>query len=283
LSEETSSSIPEKSPFSEQSFVQEWRKSESRGYTHLIPITANRLRTGKTYAALRIGELLDPNFTIENVGFETSWYIEMAEKQERGAILVLDEPNRAVGNRSWFTEENRGFAEYLQTNAYRGIHGLFPLPHMHLMDNAVMGVCTSHIVMDRPGHGSVYIYERDQLNRSYSTFTPRWGELWLSKPSVKLYHAYEKKRHEYTSARNKQFLKRLEQSLLIAQAMGKKDILTIVLSDPEKFMDGEGIKRKLSPKKIMGEFSVSSHRAYDVKVLAEAELIRRKLPAITPK
>lgn len=272
-----SSSISVKNPLSEQAFVREWKQSENDGYTHLIPVTANRLRTGKTYAALRIGELLDPNFTIDNVGFETVWYIEKAESMERGGILVLDEPNRAVGNRAWFSEENRGFAEYLQTNAYRGIHGLFPLPHMHLMDNAVMGVCTSQIVMDRPGHGVVYLYERDQLNRSYNTYTPRWGELWLSKPSVKLFHAYEAKRHEYTSNRNKQFVKRLHENGEIAEQMGKKDILGLVLADIDKFMDGEGEKRRVSVKRIMGEFSVSSHKAYDVKVLAEAERIRRKI------
>src|SRR5256885_15164804 len=95
-----SSNISVKSPLSEQAFVREWKQSENDGYTHLIPVTANRLRTGKTYAALRIGELLDPNFTIDNVGFETVWYIEKAESMERGAMIFLDAPHPAVGNRA---------------------------------------------------------------------------------------------------------------------------------------------------------------------------------------
>src|SRR6267143_417606 len=201
-----SSNKPDGSAISEQAFVREWYESEKKGYTHLILVTANRLRMGKTYAAIRIGELLDPAFTIDNIGFETSWFVREADKAERGTILVLDEPNRAAGNRSWYTEENRGFAEYLQTNAYRGIHGLFPLPHQHLMDNAVTGVCTAQIVMDGPGHAFVYTFERDQLNRSYSTYTPNWGELILKRPDAKLCHAYETKRDDYTKARNHDFL-----------------------------------------------------------------------------
>ncbi len=50
------------SVISDQPFFQEWRESEKRGLTHLVLVTANRLRLGKTYAAMRIGEVLDPNF-----------------------------------------------------------------------------------------------------------------------------------------------------------------------------------------------------------------------------
>ena len=231
---------------------------------------------GKTYAAIRIGELLDPEFTIDNIGFETSWYIQQADKSKRGSILVLDEPNRAAGNRSWFSEENRGFAEFLQTNAYRGIHGLFPLPHAHLIDNAVSGVCTAQIVMDEPGKGAIYTFERDQLNRSYKTFTPNWGQIRFSRPDAKLCHAYEKKRDEYTRQRNQVFLKRLEANAEIAQSMAKRDIVQEVLADINKFME----KGKIAPQLIMGQFGVSSHKAYDVKVLVQAEMIRKRITPI---
>src|SRR2546427_22714 len=224
-----SSSTLVESPISEEAFFREWRESEKKGFTHLILVTANRLRLGKTYAAMRIGEVLDPNFTIDNVGFDTVWYVEQADKSERGAILVLDEPNRAAGNRSWYTEENRGFAEYLQTNAYRGIHGLFPLPHQHLMDNAVTGVCTAQLVMDGPGHGVVYTFDRDQLNRSYDTYTPNWGELVLQRPDTKLYHQYEKKRDEYTRGRNQLFLKRLEEAEMLERQPTSRDITSQIL------------------------------------------------------
>jgi len=264
------------SVISDQPFFQEWRASEKRGLTHLILVTANRLRLGKTYAAMRIGEALDPDFDIDHVGFDTPWYVKQADKSKRGCILVLDEPNRAAGNRNWYSEENRGFAEYLQTNAYRGIHGLFPLPHQHLMDNAVTGVCTSQIVMMSPGRGQVYLFERDQLNRSYSTYTPRWGDLVLKSPSAILAHAYEKKRDDYTRERNRLFLKKLQENMEVAQAMTKRDVLQQVLVDMDKFMDGS----KVSVKKIMGEFGVSSHKAYDVKVLVEAERIRRKITSL---
>jgi len=254
---------------SEEPFFIEWRKSEKKGYTHLILVTANRLRMGKTYAAMRIGEVLDPNFSIDNIGFDTAWYVEQADKSERGAILVLDEPNRAAGNRSWYTEENRGFAEYLQTNAYRGIHGLFPLPHQHLMDNAVTGVCTAQLVMSDAGHGTVYTFDRDQLNRSYSTYTPRWGDLNLKPPSAKLAHAYEKKRDEYTKARNELFLRRLKESMVQVTQPAKKDIVKTILADYESFPKNN--QKQLDVNEIEDRFQVGERKAYKIRDAVERE------------
>src|SRR3989454_4640976 len=265
-----SSSVPDESAISkEEAFVREWRESEEKGFTHLILVTANRLRMGKTYSAIRIGELLDPHFTIDNVGFDTSWYLQQADKSERGAVLVLDEPNRAAGNRSWYTEENRGFAEYLQTNAYRGIHGLFPLPHQHLMDNAVTGVCTAQIVMDNPGHAFVYTFERDQLNRSYSTYTPNWGELVLKRPDAKLCHAYERKRDEYTRGRNALFLKRLQEAEEMEAQPSSKDISSQVLASYEKYVKNG----KLDISRIRLDFHVGKDKAYHIR--DEVEYKRR--------
>ena len=231
---------------------------------------------GKTYAAIRIGELLDPDFTIDNIGFETLWYLQQADKSKRGAILVLDEPNRAAGNRSWYTEENRGFSEYLQTNAYRGIHGLFSLPHAHLIDNSIAGVCTAQIVMDEPGHGALYTYERDQLNRSYQTYTPHWGQLYLKRPDAKLCHAYEKKRDEYTRGRNLVFMKRLADQEELAVQPPKRDIVKDVLDNYESFTKNG----RLSPGLIMGAFPIGHNKAYEVKVKVEAERLRRTMKAI---
>lgn len=263
---------------SEQPFIQEWRNAEQKGYTHLVLVTANRLRMGKTYAAIRIGELLDPHFTIDNIGFDTAWYIEQADKSERGAILVLDEPNRAAGNRSWYTEENRGFAEYLQTNAYRGIHGLFPLPHQHLMDNSVTGVCTAQIVMSEPGHGFVYTFERDQLNRAYNTYTPGWGDVHFSKPDAKLYHAYEKKRDDYTRQRNALFLKKLHEQEELAVQPARKDIVAEVLENYDKFTKNG----KLSPALIMQAYPIGHNKASEVKIKVEGERIRKRITPLPP-
>src|SRR2546427_629618 len=264
-----SSSTLVESPISEEAFFREWRESEKKGFTHLILVTANRLRLGKTYAAMRIGQVLDPNFTIDNVGFDTAWYVEQAEKSQRGAILVLDEPNRAAGNRSWYTEEYRGFAEYLQTNAYRGIHGLFPLPHQHLMDNAITGVCTAQIVMTDPGRGTVYTYDRDQLNRSYSTYTPRWGDLFLKPPNAKLAHAYEKKRDEYTRVRNELFLRRLKENIIQVTAPAKKDIVKIILAEYDSFPKNN--RNQLDHREIEERFQVGERKAYKIRDSVERE------------
>src|ERR1700747_1802285 len=257
-------SVLEESPsISDNRFIREWYEAQEDGFCHYGLIVANRLRMGKTYAALRLGELLDPSFTVdENVGFETTWYMKKAMASPRGTILVLDEPNRAIGNRSWYTEQNQRFANYLQTNAYKQVHALLPLPHEHLADNAVTSVCTFLIEMMSQGIGMCYVYVRDNKNRNYKTRTYTWGPpLHFKKPSAKIVHQYEKKRDDYTTAKNLEMIKRDEQDMEQLNQPTAKDIVTQVYERYNDYLkDG-----KIDIEKLRMDYGIGKDKAYHVR------------------
>ena len=140
------------------------------------------------------------------------------------------------------------------------------------MDNAITGVCTSQIVMTRPGHGIVYLYERDQLNRAYSTYTPRWGDLLLKPPDTKLCHAYEKKRDEYTRGRNELFLRKLKENMELALQPTAKDAVSQILENPDPFTKNG----KLNVTEIRLKFGVGKDKAYHIR--DEVEYKRRISP-----
>ncbi len=124
--------------------------------------------------------------------------------------------------------------------------------------------------MTGPGQGQVYLFERDQLNRSYTTYTPRWGDLLLKPPNAKLAHAYETKRDAYTRAKNHEFIRKLKENAALSLQPGRADLVKQVLADPERFTDNG----KLSANRIMDIFDVSHNKAYEVRNKARA---RQKL------
>ena len=228
---------------------------------------------GKTSCAMRIAEVIERElhsreWPTENLGFETGWYIKRKREVAEWTPIVLDEPNRAAGNRSWFSEENIDFAEDLQTTAYQHRHGLFPLPHQHLMDNALVGVCTAQIVVVRKGVGEVFAYDRDQLNRSYKTRTYRVGTLYFKKPSAHLWHEYMKKRSEYTSEREKLILSRSDKRKVEVEvaslAPTSETILETVLSNPQPYI---GVTGRISYTKIQARHKGLGHSK--AQVIAE--------------
>lgn len=258
----SSSSSPRVEPLtsSENWLLREWGENNKEGLTNYILITANRLQKGKTSLAMRLGEAVeevlgipfpmdwDPakptDFSKSNLGFDPLWYMERMDNVPEFSILVGDEWNRAVGQRKWFTQGNQDFAEILQTTAYQHIHGLFPLPHQSLTDNAIVGVCTTHIIVESKGYASVYSYDRDQLNRAFKQRTPHLGDLSFKKPSPHRWHIYQKMREAYTGAR-KQVLKdrirkAIEEQAVAEAAPEREELLETVLAKPELYKSKSG-------------------------------------------
>jgi hypothetical protein len=258
----SSSSSPHVEPLtsSENWLLNEWKENNEEGLTNYVLITANRLQKGKTSLGIRIGETVeeylgipfpmdwDPakptDFSKSNLGFDPLWYMERMDNVPEFSILVGDEWNRAMGQRKWFTQGNQDFAEVLQTTAYQHIHGLFPLPHQALTDNAIVGICTTHIIVESKGYASVYSYDRDQLNRAFKQRTPHLGDLTFKKPSAKRWHTYQKMREAYTGAR-KQLLKdrirkAIEEAAVAEAAPDREELLETILKSPDAYKSKSG-------------------------------------------
>src|SRR2546425_9779256 len=156
---DSSSSPVEKPTYSENWFLREWAENEDSGYVNYILVTSDRLRKGKTATAFRIYELVETvlhnrQATIDDCVLTPLEDLERMDKVAEWTPLIGDEWNRGAGHRRWWTQENQDYAEVLQTTAYMHIHRLFPMPHESLLDNAIVGVCTAQIVVQRPGVAS---------------------------------------------------------------------------------------------------------------------------------
>lgn len=230
-------------------------------------ITGHRLRVGKTATGLRIYEIVEREIhgrepTVDDCVLTPLEYYERMPVVKEFTPLVGDEWNRVAGQRRWFTEENQEFAEMLQTTAYMHVHALFPLPHESLIDNAIVGICTSQIIVEGPGRAAVYSIKRNQLDRSWKVKTPFVGRLNLKMPSAPLWHAYEKKRDLFTRARLKQLSdkqrEREARALEIESAPKKEDLLETIRNNPDPYI---GSAQRISWMKIVAKHKIPMTRA----------------------
>lgn len=252
-------------------FLKEWFEGEKKGYIHYILITASRLRKGKTALAVFLLEMfarlhgyLGPVEDLSKyIVFDIGSYISLWKESPEWSVIVLDEPNRAAGHRKWHTEENQDFAEFLQTTAYQHKHALLPLPSSMLVDNAVEDVVTANLIVKEPGFASVYVYDRDLLNRTHKTFHYFGGSIRYPMPSPKLWHAYEKKRHEYTMKRVEMILNRVQARQKRAEdedtVLPTDDLLDVIVANVNEY---RGTTGKISPVKIASKLKgVSWYKA----------------------
>lgn len=74
--------------------------------------------TGKSWAALKLCEEVDPDFCIENIVFNTEDLAARARLSPKGACLVLDEGIRGGMSREFMTSRNRGLLTFGATGRY---------------------------------------------------------------------------------------------------------------------------------------------------------------------
>lgn len=75
--------------------------------------------TGKSWAALKIGEAVDPTFSIKKVCFKPSEFLAALEEVERsgksGQVIVLDESELAAPSSKWQSVSNQSIAQSMMT------------------------------------------------------------------------------------------------------------------------------------------------------------------------
>lgn len=94
--------------------------------------------SGKSYSALRIGELVDPNFSVDNVCFKASEFLDLVNGKTRplkaGAFIIADEFGIAMSHIDWQNLSHKLVNFVLQSFRYRRLNLCFTAPHFLFMD-----------------------------------------------------------------------------------------------------------------------------------------------------
>jgi len=174
---------------------------------------------GKSYASLRIGEALDPDFGIENVAFNIVEFIEKVidDSFGKGSVIVLEEGSVEASSYEWHSESNRVFAKILDTWRHQNRMGIINLPNFQALEKGARRRTKGIVKMQHASpyrdysQAKFYDAKYGNIEDRFTTPFPVIGgkvrkHIRFTMPSKELRDAYEQKKEEYTANLNQDAL-----------------------------------------------------------------------------
>jgi len=131
---------------------------------------------GKTYLAIRLGEMLDKNFDITRQMCFTRIHILKILSDEiplkSGQALLMDEGHLSAGARSWGKQDQQDLVNLLATARSKGFLIVIIALHKNMLDLIIRKYMGSYMIgLEKPGLGT-----------PYRLFIPRFeSEVWKNK------------------------------------------------------------------------------------------------------
>jgi hypothetical protein len=196
---------------------------------------------GKSYAALRLAEVLDPNFHVGRVTYSVEEFLELAASDlPPGSILVLEEAGVAAGNRNWYTVANQVLDALTQIWRHRNHGAIMTAPDFDLIDIHVQRRFHHLGVMigkdESAGISKArwkYIQTNNENGKMYKKYHRLIGDdgvlrrhKWMKfrLPSPELVEAYESTKSDYTDDQIQNLLKRVREENQEAEAENRSPV-----------------------------------------------------------
>lgn len=200
--------------------IREQVHSKNRNFTAAC---VGKVGTGKSYSVMHLAEILDPNFSVDNVVFRITDLLDLvnSDKLQAGSVVVFDEAGIDASNRqSYMNKLNKALSFLLQTWRFRRIILFVTIPDISMIDagtrkmfDAVFEtmaiikrerVCVLKIKFIQVNAQSGKAYFKRPRNNSGIVKTK------LKKPNIKLVNRYEKKKAIFLDALYREIKQTLE-------------------------------------------------------------------------
>lgn len=178
---------------------------------NFLAIIAGDTGSGKSFSALKIGELIDKSFTIDNVAFTPSELIALIKSVKPKSVIVMDEAGVSYGARDFMRRENKALGGLFQMFRFKLIALIWTLPDVAMLDVNARRLMHTYIEtlgvdyrrnlsevkwfsvkIDRWTGDVKHIYPRIATKHGYSVVKV----VRFPKPSDALINAYEKKKQK---------------------------------------------------------------------------------------
>jgi len=256
--------------------AEEARKAKATGKIPIVEIIQARTKDnmdsrtiiegeggiGKSYAALRLAELLDPRFTQDpdgaiqqQVQFSASEYLEAVNSLSPGSVLIYDEPGQSFHHREFMSEVNIILSKVMIGYRFKLFISFLCIPGLGLIDKD--GKMLVKFLINVVSHGQCEVFK--QLPQKFGG-DPWWVTItykqFLGLPGVRLRHAYEAKKKNVENALYSSYHKVLKARE--TPRLTNIDIAEIILKNPEKYKD-----TGIAP--LMSQFDIGRERARAIR------------------
>lgn len=89
--------------------------------------------SGKSYTALRIGEMVDPNFSADSIVFSVKEFIDTFDSRAPGSLVVFDEGQEWSSRRS-MSRKNVELTDIMAMLRFTRVNVLFTVPNIRMVD-----------------------------------------------------------------------------------------------------------------------------------------------------
>jgi hypothetical protein len=126
---------------------------------------------GKSYMAIQTARVLEgltesgkDRFSVDQVVFTFSEFMDLVLKLKSGKIIVFDEPSYAIGKREWYRDLNQALTKTIESFRFK-VHPLFiPVVNKSLLDKTVRDhLIQFQVNVYARGKGTVYRLKASQF------------------------------------------------------------------------------------------------------------------------
>lgn len=245
--------------------------------------------SGKSYSCLKLGETLDPEFSIVNICFTPKEFMDLVngktKKLKRGSVIVWDEMQVSMGHLDYQSIQAKSINYILQTFRHRNFILLISTPHLSFINasarkllHSIMEtvsidkdkklVCLKPLLIQcNQRTGDLYF---KYLRVATSQGAAPLKRLRVGLPSKELLVAYEAKKDAFTQKLNEDITSELEE----AECKSTKELTEIQREIVEDLCNGLVIKDISSKRGIVPD-AVRLHirliKKKGIKLLPEKE------------
>jgi ABC-type dipeptide/oligopeptide/nickel transport system ATPase component len=239
---------------------------------NVLGLICGQTGSGKSYAALKIAEAIDPNFNLNNVAFTPIEFMELVnnKKIKKGSVIIWDESGVGYDARAFASRTNKLLNHIMETFRNKNLIILMTTPSLDFID--VNARKLLHIYFE-----TVRV-DRDKklctVKPFIVSYSPRAGKYYMKYPyklrnkltrlhiglaSKELLRAYEKRKKVFTDELNEKVLAKLK----LQEKPKEKD----KPFEPRDYLDKAKKLEKITIPRLRAEFGLSRPQANMVRSL----------------
>lgn len=203
-----------------KSFVAEYIKDECfNKNSNFIGIWVGKPGSGKSVSALRMCEVIDPKFTINNVVFSIQELLKAVEIFQnlhekgvdiRGSCILYDEAGVSADNRQWQDKLHKALNDSIEIFRFLNLVLMITVPGRNRIDKKFRELIHGQFYPYEKGKDyrmvKFFLFKQDMLrNIEYNQYLKMQTRGWISKikslrvkkPRKELFDAYEKRMLTY--------------------------------------------------------------------------------------
>lgn len=245
--------------------------------------------SGKSWAAIRLAEIIDPEFSADQIAFSIREFMELVNDDSlgRGSVIVFEEASVEASAYEWYERSNQILANVLDTWRHQNRGAIFTLPSFGQLMKPARGRMSALIQMHRKyakqGKTIAKYKNVDQDSEEGKLLTKypiidktQYRFLTINKPSKELREAYESRKEEYAEELNEGLLQELidEEEGVEEEEQSPRDVVQEIIDDDcvDEYIGDNPAGDYLDRSLLKADYGLSRSESKQVKKLLIREL-----------